>query len=322
MADHTDFADGLVDVHAHFTTDRYIAAAKAAGHIEPDGMPEDYWPRWNAREHLDLMNHTGVAAAMLSISSPGVHFGDDSAARTLASQVNDAGAEIVRAHPGRFGLFASLPVPDTDGALAETARAFDELGAAGVVLMANSRGAYLGDDRLAPVLAELNRRHAVLFLHPTSTAGHEGFDCGRPQWTTEFLFDTARTVVDFILSGAAERYPALRVIVPHMGGVLPLLADRVELFRSVSGVDASGPIVIERLRHLYYDLAGASNATQLTALRSIASADHLLYGSDYAWSRPEVVQNALATLDALVPGDEEGTWRESTTRNARALLAT
>jgi predicted TIM-barrel fold metal-dependent hydrolase len=321
MPEHNGFADGLVDVHAHFTTDRYIAAAKAAGHVEPDGMPESYWPRWNAAEHLDLMDRAGIATALLSISSPGVHFGEDTAARALASHVNDAGADVVRVHPDRFGLFASLPTPDIDGALAETARAFDELGAAGVVLMTNSRGAYLGDDRLAPVLAELNRRHAIVFLHPVSTEGHEYVDCGRPRPMLEFLFDTARTIVDFILSGAAERYPDVRVIVPHMGGVLPLLADRVELFRAVTGLDARDPIVFDSLRHLHYDLAGAPNAAQLIALRSISVPDRLLYGSDHAWSRPPVVLNALARLDTLAPGGEEGAWRELTTRNARALLS-
>jgi 6-methylsalicylate decarboxylase len=316
MADHTEFPDGLVDVHAHFTTDRYIEAASAAGHIEPDGMPAGYWPRWNAGEHLDLMDRAGIATAVLSISSPGVHFGDAAAARDLACEVNDVGAEIVRANPGRFGLFASLPAPDTDAALAETARALDELGAAGVILMSNSRGAYLGDDRLAPLLAELNRRRAVLFLHPTSTEGHEHVDCGRPRPMIEFLFDTARTIVDFVLSGAARRFPDLRVIVPHMGGVLPLLADRVELIGALTGAGTGGVSVFESLRRLYYDLAGAPNATQLTALRSIAAPDRLLYGSDYAWTPRDVVLGTLAQLDALAP---EG-WRTQTTNTARTLL--
>ncbi|SEP38744.1 amidohydrolase family protein [Amycolatopsis saalfeldensis] len=314
MVDRHELAGGLVDVHAHFTTGRYIEAASAAGHREPDGMPGDYWPRWNAGEHLDLMDQAGIATAMLSISSPGVHFGDAAAARELAREVNDAGAEIVRAHPGRFGLFASLPAPDTDAALAEAARAFDELGAAGVILMTNSRGAYLGDDRLTPVLAELDRRRAVLFLHPTSTEGHEHVDGGRPRPMIEFLFDTARTIVDFILSGAARRFPGLRVIVPHMGGVLPLVADRVELLRSVTG--GADPIVFESLRRLYYDLAGAPNAAQLTALRSIAAPDRLVYGSDHAWTPREVVLSTLARLDALEPAG----WRAQTTRNAGALL--
>jgi predicted TIM-barrel fold metal-dependent hydrolase len=308
---------GLVDVHAHFTTDGYIEAAKAAGHLDPDGMPEDYWPRWSAEQHLDLMDRGGIATAMLSISSPGVHFGDDAAARRLAAEVNDAGAEVVRAHPGRFGLFASLPAPDIDGSLLEAARAFDELGAAGVVLMSTSRGAYLGDERLAPLLAELDSRGAVVFLHPTSAEGHQHVDCGRPRPMLEFLFDTARTVVDFVLSGNAERYPNLRVIVPHMGGVLPLLADRVELFRPIMGDPGGGPTVTETLRRFHYDLAGAPNTAQLAALATITTPERLLYGSDYSWTRAETALHALSTLDAVMPE----TWRESTTRNAAALLA-
>lgn len=303
--------DGLVDVHAHFTTGRYVEAAKAAGHREPDGMPEAFWPQWTAERHLELMDRTGVATTMLSISSPGVHFGDDAAARTLAAEVNDAGAEIVRAHPGRFGLFASLPAPDTDGALEETARAFDELGASGVILLASSRGAYLGDARLAPLLAELDRRRAVLFLHPNSAEGHAA--CGRPRPMMEFLFETARSVVDFVLSGHAGRYPGIRLVVPHMGGVLPLLAARVELFRPIVGY--SGPAVAETLRGFHYDLAGAPSAEQLTALASIAPPEHLLYGSDYAWTPAEGALRAAAALDTLTPG-----WRALTTRNAHALL--
>ena len=209
---------GLIDVHAHFTNETYIAAAKAAGHVRPDGMPEQYWPRWTAREHIDLMDRAGIQKAILSISSPGVHFGDDTAARALATDANDAAAAIVHAHPERFGFFASLPTPDVQGTLRELPRALDELGAAGIVLMTNSRGRYLGDDRFAPLLAELDRRAAVVLLHPTSTEHHEVVDLGRPAPMLEFLFDTARTVIDYILAGNAERYPAIKLVVPHAGG--------------------------------------------------------------------------------------------------------
>jgi predicted TIM-barrel fold metal-dependent hydrolase len=173
---------------------------------------------------------------------------------------------------------------------------------------------------LAPVLSELDRRGAVVFLHPTSTEGHEHVDCGRPRPMLEFLFDTARTIVDFILSGNAERYPNLRVIVPHMGGVLPLLAERVELFRPIMGYQAGGSSVTETLRRFHYDLAGAPNAEQLSALASISTPERLLYGSDYAWTRAETTLNILSVLDVVVPGDGDGTWRQLTTRNARALL--
>jgi predicted TIM-barrel fold metal-dependent hydrolase len=311
---------GLIDVHAHFTTEAYIAAAKAAGHLRPDGMPEQYWPRWTACEHLDLMDRVGVQKAILSISSPGVHFGDDTAARALATDVNDAAAAIVHAHPERFGFFASLPTPDVQGALRELLRALDELGAAGIVLMTNSHGHYVGDGRFAPLLAELDRRAAVVLLHPTSTEHHEVVDLGRPRPMLEFLFDTARTVIDYILAGNAERYPAIKLVVPHAGGVLPLLAERVELFRSVVFGEPVGRLpVSDLLARCYFDLAGPCNQAQLDALTTFAPIDRLVYGSDYAWTGAEVAISALAGLDKLLRLDKP--WREVTSANAQTLLA-
>jgi predicted TIM-barrel fold metal-dependent hydrolase len=275
----------LIDVHAHFTTDAYIAAAKAAGHVQPDGMPEDYWPRWTAAEHLGLMERAGIHKAVLSISSPGVHFGDDKAAADLAREVNDAAAAIVDAYPGRFGFFASLPLPAVAAALGELRYALDELGAAGLILMTNSRGRYLGDDRMAPLLAELNRRAAVVLLHPTS----------------------------------AERYPAIKLVIPHAGGVLPLLAERVQLFRSIAGEAADQPSVSQLLARYYFDLAGPPSPPQLDALTAVASGQRLLYGSDYAWTRADTVLRALDGLDQLL--HLEKPWREVTSANAQALLS-
>ena len=309
---------GLIDVHAHFTTDSYIEAAKNGGHREADGMPEAYWPRWDVQTHLKLMDEAGITTSVLSMSSPGVHFGDDAASRALAREVNEVGARIKREHPGRFGQFASLPLPDIDGALEEIPHAFDELHADGVVLMTNAAGRYLGDGRLRPVLAELDRRGAIAFLHPTSCAGHEALALGYPRPMIEFLFDTARTIVDLVLSGTAQRYPGIRFIVPHAGGVLPLLADRLELFRSISG-DTEGPTVGEALAGFYYDLAGTPTERQLKALTSIVAPDHLLYGSDYAWTRYAQALRATAALDDVQTLAGQS-WRQLTTQNARGLL--
>ena len=142
----------LIDVHAHFLTDSYVSAARAAGHVHPDGMAG--WPKWSAEEHLRLMDRWGVATAMLSISSPGTYFGDDAAARRLTREVNEGGAAISRAHPGRFGHFASLPLPDVAGALDELGFALDELGSDGIAVETNSAGVYLGDDRYEPLYRE------------------------------------------------------------------------------------------------------------------------------------------------------------------------
>lgn len=308
-------ASPLIDVHAHYTTDHYIETAKANGHARADGMPEEYWPRWNPEDHLRLMDDLGIGRSVLSMSSPGVHFGDDAVARDLARSVNEAGAAAVAGHPDRFGLFASLPLPDVEGSLAELGHAFDELGADGVVLMSNSQGVYFGDSRMDRVLAELNRRGAVVLLHPTSTAcgASSGLDFPRPM--IEFLFDAARTVIQYVLSGSAERYPDIRVIVPHGGGVIPLLADRVEMFRTLLGQGA-GRSIHDLLRGFYFELAGTPSEARTNALETVAGPDHLLYGSDYPWTPANLAGRLLDDLDR-VTGDG---WRQRTTRNAERLF--
>ena len=249
----------MIDVHAHFTTPSYIEAAKSSGHRQADGMPEWYWPEWNPQTHLELMDRAGIEKSYLSLSSPGVHFGNDSTARALAREVNDAGAVVERDYPQRFGLFASLPLPDIDGALVELSRAYDELDADGVVVMTNSQGLYLGNPALSPVFEEINRRSGVIFIHPTSAKGSELVDCGRPRPMIEFLFETARTVVDYLLSGNADRYPNVRVIVPYCSGVIPLLVERVQLFGALNPESEAEP-VIAKLRRCFFDLAGNPSA--------------------------------------------------------------
>ena len=313
-------AAGIVDVHAHFTTDSYIAAAKRAGQREPDGMPEDYWPRWTVDQHLEFMEQAGIDRSILSVSSPGVFLGDAHRAADLAREVNDAGADVVTSAPDRFGLLASLPLPAVDASLVELGYAFDQLHVDGVVVMSNFEGTYLGDPALRPVLDELDRRSAAVLVHPTSCIGHESLALHRPRPMIEFLFDTARTVVDYVLSGAAERHPNIRIVVPHAGGVLPLLADRVELFRSLSDAPVDRVSTADLLARMYFDLAGTPSTRQMAALTSVVPLEHVVYGSDYCWTRPEPVLQALKLIDDVFPGVGVADWRRLTTDNARRLF--
>lgn len=307
----------LVDAHAHFTTDRYVEVAKATGHPGADGMPEEFWPAWSAGSHLELMDEIGVSTSYLSLSSPGVDLGDDKTNRSLAREVNDFAADVVREHPERFRQFASLPLSDVDATLAEIAYATDDLGAAGFVVMSHHRGLRLGDRIFEPVLAELDHRQAVIFVHPTSAPGAAS-STGYPQPMIEFLFETARTVLDFVISGAAERHPGIRLIVPHLGGVLPLLTERVDLFRTAVFGEASAA-TREALGRFYYDLAGTPSATQLSALATIADPDHWLYGSDHPWTPRDEVTRMLGRLDNSV-GELVGDWRSQTSRTAHQLI--
>jgi 6-methylsalicylate decarboxylase len=313
-----DIGRQLIDVHAHFLTDAYVTAACAAGHVHPDGMPA--WPNWSADEHLRLMDGWDVARAMLSISSPGTHFGDDVAARRLTREVNEAGAAISRANPGRFGHFASLPLPDVPGALDELCHALDELDSDGITIETNSAGMYLGNERLEPLYRELNRRRAVVFVHPTSPPGSEAVALSRPRPMLEFPFDTARTVSDLVFTNTLIDYPDIEWVFTHGGGALPLLADRMELFRTVFlGDDDPDSSVLHQLRRLWFDIAGTPFPHQVPAAVAAFGTERLLYGSDYCWTPARGVDAQLASIDqADQPADY--TWRALTTRNATRLL--
>jgi predicted TIM-barrel fold metal-dependent hydrolase len=287
---------GWLDVHAHYLTPRYAERCREAGQGEPDGMPG--LPGWSAESALELMATSDVAAAVLSISSPGVHFGGESLtrnqpARDLARHVNDEGANLVARQPTRFGLAATLPLPDVDGALAELARVYDELGADAITLHTNHHGRYLSDPAFDPVLAGLDARGAVVTLHPTSPPGWERTALGRPRPMIEFLFDTTRCVADLVLSGTLAKYPGIRWIVPHAGAVLPTVAHRVAGMSVLAGAAVDVPAA---LGGLYYDLAGVPLPVALDGLLAVTGPERLLYGSDFPFTPAPFATQLAAEL--------------------------
>ena len=307
----------VVDVHAHFVTPWYAAEAIAAGHVFPDGMPG--WPSWTPEDHLRLMDAHGIDRAVLSISSPGVHFGDDAAAAALARRVNDFAAETCAKWPDRFRFFAALPLPAVDAALDEIAHGLDELGAAGVAVETNAHGHYLSDPMFAPVLAELDRRGACVFVHPTSPPGWEQTALGAPRPMLEFLADSTRTAAALLLAGTPTRYSSLQLIITHCGAFLPLLADRLKLFAAVAGTGDAATID-DGLNRLWYDLAGTPMPRHAESLIAMAGTGHLLYGSDYCWTPAPAVAAQIASLDEDWRDDQHGPWRELVAANTAALL--
>ncbi|MFJ9005924.1 amidohydrolase family protein [Streptomyces canus] len=313
-------SSGLIDVHAHLLPDFYVEQATAAGHAHPDGMGG--WPSWSVEAHLDLMDRNGIETAMLSMSSPGVHFGDDKAARLLARRVNEYTAELTRDHPGRFGNFVSLPLPDVDASLEEIAFAYDELHADGVALLTHTHGVYLGDPRLERVFAELDRRRAVVFLHPTSPVGWEQSALARPRPMVEYIFDTARTVTDLVMAGVVTRYPRIQVIVPHCGGSVPVLADRINEFMRLFVPSEKTPAqdAVQQLRGLYYDMAGTAFPRQVPALLKLVDPERVLFGSDYCWTPAPLANAHIAAIDTAESPLDGTTWRSLTTANAQRLF--
>lgn len=273
-----------------------------------------------ADDHLRLMDGWGVSRSILSISSPGVHFGNDEAACELAGRVNEAGARQATERPDRFGLFAALPLPDVDGALRTLAHALDDLGSEGVTVLTNAGGVYLGDPRYEPLYDELNRRHAVVFVHPTSPPGAARTALGRPRPMLEFLFDSTRTVSDLVLTGTLSRYPDISWVFTHGGGTLPLLVDRMDMFRTAVLADGgAGPTIAQQVAGFWFDIAGTPFPHQVPALAAAFGTDRLLYGSDYCFTLPAGVDAQLASIGAAHQ-PAGSTYRALTTRNAQRLF--
>lgn len=290
---------GRIDVHAHFVPNFYRDALVAAGKSRPDGIKAI--PGWSAEEHLETMDRLRVTRSYLSISSPGVHFGDDTAAADLARRCNDEAAELTARHPGRFGWFANVPLPDVDGAMTEALRALDRLGADGIVVETNALGQYLGAPALEPLYALAAERRVPVFVHPTTPFEAAHLALGRPQPMLEFLFETTRSITDLVLSGVLRRHDDLRVIVPHAGAALPILANRIELLLPLLTDDAAGaapPSMREALRSLHFDLAGAPVREMLDALLAVADPGRIHYGSDYPFTPPDACVALAERLDA------------------------
>jgi 6-methylsalicylate decarboxylase len=290
-------ACGRIDVHAHFLPEVYARALAGAALTTLDGgFPV---PKWSPEAAITMMDSQQIATAIVSLSSPSAHFLPPAERPKLVAEVNDAGAELMRVHPGRFGYFATLPMPDVAASLAELRRAFDDLGADGVVLQTNTDGAYLGAPQFAPIFAELNRRQATLFLHPTSPACFEALALGRPAPLLEFPLDTTRTIVDLLYARTLQTNPDIKVIVPHGGAALPALIARIAAFAGLPFIEprpASEAEVFETLERLYYDIALSAHPIPFAALRRIAPITQILFGSDWPFTPEAGVARNLRQL--------------------------
>jgi predicted TIM-barrel fold metal-dependent hydrolase len=263
-----------IDVHHHLFPPAYRTAVgnRATGQ-----------PAWSPAQSVEEMDKGGIATSVLSVSSPGVWFGDVEEGRRLARIVNDYGTMTAKDHPGRFGLFAALPLPDIDGSLREIEYALDTLKADGIGLLTSYGDKWLGDASFAPVLTELNRRKAVIYTHPTTAACCGNLKNEVPPVMIEWATDTTRTVASLLFSGAAARYPDIRWIFSHAGGTMPFLLSRfVYQEATMKGKEQVLPKgVIYELKKFYYDTAQGNSPPALAALLKVAPTSQILFGTDY-----------------------------------------
>jgi len=226
-----------------------------------------------------MMDRRSIATGVLSYAAPLAAPDDPEGVRAGARSVNEYTAELVKNRPDRFGLFAVLPLPDVDGALAEAAHALDELNAGGVMVLSNAHGRYLGDPLFEPLWAELDRRSAVVLVHPTAPPGAQDPDLP-PAPLVDFPYDTTRTALHLAMRGVPRRYPRIRMILPHAGGFLPYAAHRLALAGHLAP-DTTPEDFLTDLRRFYFDTALAGSPATLPSLLAFAAPGHILFGSDF-----------------------------------------
>ena len=241
--------------------------------------------QWTPSVTIEQMEQFGVASAILSLPVPGAWFEGPENSRKLARIANEYGARLAKDYPGRFGTFAALPLPDVDGSLKEIEYAFDDLAADGVYLQTSYDDKWPGDPAFAPVFDELNRRKAIVFVHPTEPCCCANLIPGIPSNVIEFVFDTTRAITSFLVNGTFSRCPAARFIFCHSGGTMPVLAARINgFFQARAALASRVPNgVLYELKKLNYDIANATNPSSLAALINLVPTTQMLWGSDFPY---------------------------------------
>lgn len=283
----------LVDVHHHLFPPAYLKAKSGDVATRSRGFTQVL--EWTPEKSLAEMDAAGTRTAVLSMTAP-IWFGDAAEARSLARQTNEYAAGLASDHPGRFGSFAALPLPDIDGALAEIGYALDTLKADGVGLLSNYNDKYLGEPQFEPLLAELDRRGAVVYVHPSVASCCQNLVPAISPAFLELPFDSSRTITSLLYAGAFARYPRIRWIFSHGGGAIPFLADRVSQWAKARPDLAAklpeGPLAY--LRKLNFDTASVTNAPALAAIGALVPWSQVLFGTDYPYVGTAVQRGELA----------------------------
>ena len=265
-----------IDVHHHFGPPAWVADVRGRPLLNPANTT------WTPEQSIEDMDQGGVAAAVISITNPGLWFGDPAQTRRLSRACNDYGAELVQSNPTRFGLFASLPLPDVDASLEEIAYAYDTLGVDGIGLFTSYNDIWLGNPAFRPVMEELNRRNAVVTVHPTAADCCRNIEYapGVHPSRLEYGTDTTRAIMGVAFSGDAARFPNIRFIWSHAGGTVPFLAGRIEN-AAARAADALPDGFTSELRKFYYDTAGAANRGAMVSLLELVATTQIVFGTDF-----------------------------------------
>jgi predicted TIM-barrel fold metal-dependent hydrolase len=268
-----------IDVHHHFWSPRYLDELRKANLAQPPAE------NWKPEKSLADMDRAGVATAILSVTTPAVNFITGAEARAVVRESNEYGTRLTTDHRGRFGLFAMLPLDDTEGSLKEIEYALDTLKADGIGLMTSYGNKWLGDPAFRTVLQELNRRKAVVYTHPSVAPCCRGLIKEVADSFVEFGTDTTRAIASLVFTGTSARFPDIQWIFSHGGGTMPFLAERFIRAPLVTpDIKPNLPNgVVPELKRFYYDVAQAAHAPALAALTRLIPMTQIVFGTDYPY---------------------------------------
>ena len=299
------YAQDVIDVHSHILTQEFKTQIKAHHAELEEGFP---LPAWNLDDHMRWMDQTGIRQSILTMAAPHPYFGNAEESARIIRKENEAAAQIKKQHPDRFKFCASLPLPDVQAAIREAEYALDTLHADCIKLATNSRGQYLGDPKLDPLMAVLDARHAVIILHPHKPDPYNSQVMQQtPLALQEYLTETTRAIANMVTGDVMARYENLRIVVPHCGAYLPLALPRMKAIYPV--VQNAGMVKAvnweQNLSRLYYDLAGSASVQAIKMMLTITTPDHILYGSDYPYGAPNILTANLNRLKEEISRDGE-----------------
>ncbi|MFM1764920.1 MAG: hypothetical protein RIU71_683 [Pseudomonadota bacterium] len=277
-----------IDIHHHMVPPTYAADLKRMGVGSP---------RWTPQMSIDDMDKNDIATSVVALIQPGAFFKNVTADRRMARESNEYAARMSRDFPGRFGSFATLPLMDVEGSLREIDYAYDTLKADGIGLMTSYGDLYLGDKHFWPIWEELNRRKAVIYVHPLQPDCCRNLIPGLPNSSLEYATDTTRTIASMLFSGAAHKFPEIRWIWSHSGGTMPFLWSRftrqvVDMKDKAKEVLPNG--VLKEVQKFYYDTAQGHHEGAMQALRQLVPTSQIMYGSDYPYRPGEETRVGLS----------------------------
>ena len=307
-----------IDVHAHYWTTDYLELLAGFGRTDTAtqaGLGAGGGAELEAR--LALMDRAGVDMQILSAAPQLPHFADKAHAVRAARFVNDQYAAVVAAHPDRFRAFAALPLPHVEEALAELTRALDGLGMVGATINTSILGRSPADPAWAPLYDELDRRGAALYVHPAGCgAGSPLISPYHLTWMIGAPIEDTVAILHLITHGIPNRYPRMKIIASHLGGMLPMVLRRLD-----DHVSFEAPHMTEMpslvARRLWYDTVSHCHPPALLCACQSLGADRLLLGTDFPYEAGDVFRRAVSYIAATLG---EADARKVLDENAPALF--